>query len=349
MTGEEELKKIDSPPEAVSLVEKILQYRQVAKYASTWGLGWFEKPKKSPQGKKFDKSHQFVVNGRVYTSYNQVVKIGRMSSAQPNFQNIPPDLRENFIASPGRKLLLADLKQIELVTAAVVCKEEKLLEALRRGDDVHALTARGILESDPSREGRPVTDEEVQAFRPKAKMVSFGILFGITAKGLAWRIESKFEVPTSIADAQAMIDRFLDTYPALKRWYLEERRKADRGDDITYTLIGRRRLLDISKGYFGGWRTKPSLRLNTPIQGSAGDGFKYAAALLWERRRECPGNPKAVNLVHDEVVLEIDSEHVEAGKEWVEKNMLEGMREVLSSEAPVSVEITVADNWAEKQ
>src|SRR5215217_786534 len=295
-------------------------------------------------------SHQFVVNGRAHTSFNQVVKTGRMSSGQPNLQNIPPDLRKYFIAPPGRKLLIADYKQIELVTAAVVCKEEKLLEVFRRDDDVHALTAREILESDPSRKGRPVTDEEVQSFRPKAKMVSFGILFGITAKGLAWRIESKFEVPTSIADAQGMIDRFLDTYPALKRWYLEERRKADRGDDITYTLIGRRRLLDISKnGYFGGWRTKPSLRINTPIQGSAGDGFKYAVALLWERRRECPGNPKLVNLVHDEVVLEIDSEHVEAGKELVEKYMLEGMREVLGPEAPVSVEITVADNWAEKQ
>ena len=141
----------------------------------------------------------------------------------------------------------------------------------------------------------------------------------------------------------------VDTYPALKRWYLEERRKADRCDDVSYTLVGRRRLLDISKGHYGTWRANPSLRLNTPIQGSAGDGFKYAAALLWERRRECPGNPKAVNLIHDEVVLEIDSEHVAFGKEWLEKNMLEGMREVLGSEAPISVEITVADNWAAKQ
>ena len=348
-TGEEELKKINSPPEAVCLVEKILHYRQAAKYASTWGLGWFDKPKKPPRGKKFDKSHQFVVNGRAHTSFNQVVKTGRMSSGQPNLQNIPPDLRKYFIAPPRRKLLIADYKQIELVTAAVVCKEEKLLEVFRRDDDVHALTAREILESDTSRMGRPVTDEEVQAFRPKAKMVSFGIAYGITAKGLAWRIESKFGVPTTREDAQGMIDRFLDTYPALKRWYLEERRKADRCDDVTYTLVGRRRLLDISKGHYGTWRANPSLRLNTPIQGSAGDGFKYAAALLWERRRECPGNPKAVNLIHDEVVLEIDSKHVEFGKEWLEKNMLEGMREVLGSETPISVEITVADNWAAKQ
>ena len=150
-------------------------------------------------------------------------------------------------------------------------------------------------------------------------------------------------------EAQGMIDRFLDTYPALKRWYLEERRKAELGDDVTHTLTGRRRLLDVSEGYHGSWRANPSLRLNTPIQGSAGDGFKYAVALLWERRRGCPGDPKVVNLVHDEVVMEIDPEHVDAGKRWLEENMLEGMKEVLGSEVPVSVEITVADNWGEKE
>ena len=91
------------------------------------------------------------------------------------------------------------------------------------------------------------------------------------------------------------------------------------------------------------------MRLNTPVQGSAGDGFKTAVALLWEKRRECPGHPKVVNLVHDEVVLEIDAEHLAFGKRWLEENMIEGMKEVLGSDAPVSVEITVADHWGEKE
>jgi DNA polymerase I-like protein with 3'-5' exonuclease and polymerase domains len=90
------------------------------------------------------------------------------------------------------------------------------------------------------------------------------------------------------------------------------------------------------------------LRLNTPIQGSAGDGFKYAAALLWERRRDCPGDPKVVNLVHDEVVVEIDGNKAEEGKGWLERCMLDGMAEVLGPDAPVSVEVSVPDNWAEK-
>src|SRR5215217_4846628 len=256
-------------------------------------------------------------------------------------------VRRYFVAPPGRKLLIADYKQIELVTAAVVAREAKLLEAFRRGDDVHALTARAILESDPNRDGRTVTDEEIKAFRPKAKMVSFGILYGISAQGLAWHIGNTFGVSTSKEEAQGMIDRFLEIYPALKQWYLGERRRANAGDDRTRTLSGRLRLLDIEHR-FGGWRSQYQLRLNTPIQGSAGDGFKYAAALLWERRKDCTGNPKVVNLVHDEVVVEIDENAVETGKKWLEGAMLEGMAEVLGPDAPVSVEISVADSWGEK-
>src|SRR5215217_6076985 len=346
-TDDVALKAIKSPEPAVRLARAVLRYREAKKRASTWGTGWFEPPRKKPRGKKFDKSRQIIVDGRVFTSFQQVVKTGRMSSSQPNLQNIPPELRRYFVAPPGRKLLIADHKQIELVTAAVVAGEAKLLEAFRRGDDVHALTARAILESDPNRDAHAATDEDIQAFRPRAKMVSFGILYGISAQGLAWRIGNAFGVSTSKEEAQGMIDSFLATYPALKQWYLEERRKANAGDDRTRTLSGRLRLLDIEHR-FRGWRSQYQLRLNTPIQGSAGDGFKYAAALLWERRRDCSGQPKVVNLVHDEVVVEIDAEEVKEGKGWLERCMLDGMAEVLGPDAPVSVEVSVADSWGGK-
>jgi DNA polymerase-1 len=346
-TDDAALNSIESPEAAVRLAGAVLRRREAVKRVSTWGLGWFDLPKKKPRGKKFDKSHQLVVNGRVYSSFHQVVKTGRMSSSQPNLQNIPPELRRYFVAPPGRILLIADYKQIELVIAAVVSGEGKLLEAFRRGDDVHALTARRILEADPSRKDRPVTEEEVAAFRPKAKMVSFGILYGITARGLAWRITNAFGVPTSEESAQGMIDRFLHTYPSLREWYLDECRKANAGDDRTRTLFGCLRLLDLEHR-FGSWRSQYQLRLNTPIQGSAGDGFKYAVALLWERRNECPGTPKIVNLVHDEIVVEIDEEHAVAGMAWLERCMRDGMAEVIGSEAPDSVEISVADNWGAK-
>ena len=346
-TDDATLKGVVSPKAATELARAVLRLREAKKKASTWGLGWFDPPKKKPRGKRFDKSHQLVVGGRVYSSFHQVVKTGRMSSSRPNLQNIPSGFRKYFVAPRGRKLLIADYKQIELVTAAVVSGEEKLLEAFRRGDDVHALTARGILEADPSRGDRPVGEDEVRSFRPKAKMVSFGILYGITAQGLAWRITNAFGVPTTKEIAQGMIDRFLETYPTLKGWYLAERRKADSGDDRTCTLAGRLRLLNVERR-FGAWQSQYQLRLNTPIQGSAGDGFKHAAALLWERSHDCPGSPKVVNLVHDEVVVEVDAEHVEAGRSWLRFAMIDGMREVLGLDTPVSVDVTVADNWGEK-
>jgi DNA polymerase I len=218
-TGEEKLKKIDSPPEAARLGEAILQYRRAAKDASTWGMGWLNLPKKPARGKKFDKSHQFIISDRVYTSFNQVVKTGRMSSEQPNFQNIPPELRRYFIATLGRKLLIADYEQIEFATVAIIAGEERMLEAFRRGEDIHLSNSRKILECDPCREGRPVTDAEVKAFRPKAKTVGFGVIYGMTTYGLARRLSDRFGASTTEEQAQTLIDRLFEGYPTLGEWY----------------------------------------------------------------------------------------------------------------------------------
>jgi len=270
-----------------------------------------------------------------------------MRCSKPNLQGLPSEFRRYFVAPPGRKLIVADYKNIELVLAGVVAGEDKLLEAFRRGEDVHSSTARGMLESDPKRAGCLASDEEVKEFRPVAKLVSFSILYGSGAKGLAERMTNRVGVPTTKEDAETLRGNFFQAYPRLKSWYVKEHAKAKAGDDRTRTLTGRMRLLD--KEYrFGRWCVKPQLRLNTPIQGSAGDGLKYAVIFAWERRQECPGDPKVVNLVHDEVVIEVDIEEVEAGRSWLRSMMIDGMREVLGPEAPVSVDVTVADNWEEK-
>jgi len=341
-TDDAVLKGVTTPEKAARLARAVLRHREAKKKVSTWGLGWFDLPKK--KGQKFDKSHQFVVDGRAFTSFRQVVRTGRMSSSQPNLQNLPPESRRHFVAPPGRMVIVADYKNIELVLAGVVAGEERLLEAFRRGEDVHAMTAHGMLASDPKRAGRPVTADEVKQFRPVAKLVAFSILYGSTAKGLAEGMTNKVGVPTSKAEAQTLMRNFFSAYPRLKRWYVEENVKAKAGNDRTRTLTGRLRLLDIEYR-FGRWCVKPQLRLNTPIQGSAGDGLKYAAAFAWERRRECPGDPKLVNLVHDEIVVEIDEEHVEAGKVWLERCMIDGMAEAAGPAVPASVEISVADRW----
>jgi DNA polymerase I len=341
-TNDAALKAVASPENAARLARALLRHREARKKVSTWGLGWFEPPKR--RGTKFDKGHQFVVDGRAFTSFRQVVRTGRMSSSQPNLQNLPPESRRHFLAPPGRKLIVADYKNIELVLAGVVAGEDRLLGAFRRGDDVHSLTAHGMLESDPKRGGRPVAEDEVKQFRPVAKLVAFSILYGSTAKGLAEGMTNKVGVPTSKEEAQTLMRNFFQAYPRLKRWYVEEHVKAKAGNDRTRTLTGRLRLLDIEYR-FGRWCVKPQLRLNTPIQGSAGDGLKYAAAFAWERRRECPGDPKLVNLVHDEVILEIDEEHAKVGKGWLERCMLEGMAEVAGADVPASVEIEIAGSW----
>jgi DNA polymerase I len=341
-TDDAVLKGITTPEKAARLARAVLRHREAKKKVSTWGLGWFDLPKK--KGKKFDKGHQFVVDGRAFTSFRQVVRTGRMSSSQPNLQNLPPESRRHFVAPPGRKLIVADFKNIELVLAGVVAGEEKLLEAFSRGEDVHSMTAHGMLESDPKRAGCLTSDEEVKEFRPVAKLVSFSILYGSGVKGLADGMTNRVGVPTTKEEAQVLMGNFFQAYPRLKRWYVKEHAKAKAGDERSRTLTGRLRLLD--KEYrFGQWRVKPQLRLNTPIQGSAGDGFKYAVALLWEKRRECPGDPKVVNLVHDEIVVEIGEEHAEAGRAWLERCMIDGMAEVAGPDVPVSVEIVIADSW----
>jgi DNA polymerase I len=341
-TDEAALKAVASPENAVRLARALLRHREARKKVSTWGLGWFDPPSK--KGKKFDKSHQFVVDGRAFTSFRQVVRTGRMSSSQPNLQNLPPESRRHFVAPEGRKLIVADYKNIELVLAGVVAGEDRLLGAFRRGEDVHSLTAHGMLASDPKRAGRPVAEDEVKQFRPVAKLVAFSILYGSSPKGLAEGMTSKVGVPTSKEEAQALMRNFFETYPRLKRWYVEEQAKAKAGNDRTRTLTGRLRLLDIEYR-FGRWCVKPQVRLNTPIQGSAGDGLKYAVIFTWERRQECPGDPKVVNLVHDEIVVEIDEEHAEAGRVWLEQCMIGGMAEVAGPDVPASVEIVVADAW----
>jgi DNA polymerase-1 len=341
-TNDATLQAVASPEKAARLGQALLRHREAKKKVSTWGLGWFDRPRK--KGKKFDKGHQFVVDGRAFTSFRQVVRTGRMSSSQPNLQNLPPESRRHFFAPPGRKLIVADYKNIELVLAGVVAGEDKLLEAFRRGADVHSLTARGMLETDPKRAGRPVAEDEVQQFRPVAKLVAFSILYGSGAKGLAERMTNRVGVPTTKEEAETLRGNFFQAYPRLKRWYVKELAKAKAGDERSRTLTGRLRLLD--KEYRRGkWCVKPQLRLNTPIQGSAGDGLKCAVAFAWERRRECPGDPKLVNLVHDEIVLEIDEEHAEVGKVWLERCMLDGMAEVAGVDVPASVEIEIAGSW----
>jgi DNA polymerase I len=328
-TDEAALKAIKHPKKAKALAEAILDYRAHEKYVTTWGQSWFREPEVVSRGKTKGKikqgspGHLQVVDGRVYTKLNQLVATGRGSSRSPNLQNLPPSLREFFIAPPGRRLLVADYSQMEYVAAAYISGDEALLEPLRRGTDYHTLTA-----------------QMIGVERSTAKMVNFALLYGMSAKTLA----SRLGVPKE--RAQEYIDSIRARAPALGRWCEEQSRKASSGQPYAKTPLGRVRLVDQNyRPYQERWESNRSQMLNQPIQGGCADGYKIAAAMLWERREEFSGNPLLVNMIHDEFVLEVDDEAAESDAELLEEIMKEGMRETFGNDIPVSVDVSVSERW----
>ncbi|HKG79975.1 MAG TPA: DNA polymerase, partial [Pyrinomonadaceae bacterium] len=321
LTGEAELEVIKEPEAAAKLVRAILTYREAQKQFSTWGMSWFDLPKFRPKAKKhpYDKDHQFIVDGRVYSRFNQTVKTGRLSSVSPNFQNIPPEVRSHFIAPPGRQLVIGDYKQLEYIVLAILTQEDVLIDGFRRGDDVHVRVAQTVF---------GIQGEVSKVDRKKAKEIGFGIVYGISSGGLATRLSRTTGTEFSKDDAQDLMDTYLDALPKVKLWYQTEKDLALSKNDVTKTMAGRERLLDLTLSKRGKWYVEPSLRLNTAVQGSASDGFKYATALAHESKDECPGSPMIVNMVHDELVIEVDEDHVGDATEWLEKCMIDGMAEV---------------------
>jgi DNA polymerase I len=237
-------------------------------------------------------------------------------------------------------LLVGDYDQVEYVAAAHIAGDEQLLsplrEALGRGEkfDFHAITARMILESIHDRE---VTDEEVAEFRSRAKTVNFAVLYGTSYDSLAKRLSV---TPTT---ALGYIDALFANAPKLRRWSSQQKAKAKRGENVARTVLGRARLADL-KRRGGEWRANASQMLNHPVQGSCAEGYKIAAAMLYERREEFAGNPLLVNMVHDEFVLEVD-DGANEDVELMHSIMIEGMLEALGPKAPISAGVKSVYRW----
>src|SRR5215203_972058 len=295
-TDEAALRALKRPKRAKELAEAILEFRAHEKYVTTYGETWFRAPEVAKQGKNKGKvkqgspGHMMVVGGRVHTQHNQLVATGRGSSKSPNLQNLPEDLRPLFIAPEGRKLLIADYSQMEYVAAAYIAGDEALLAPLREGVDYHAMTA-----------------EMIGVGRATAKMLNFALLYGMSAKTLAARLD------VTQKTAQKYIDAIRQRAPGLGAWCAEQSRKADSGQPYAKTPLGRVRLVDQNyRTYRDTWESNRSQMLNHPIQGGCADGYKLAAALLWERQGEFAGNPLLVNMVHDEFIIEVDEGAAEA-------------------------------------
>lgn len=327
--------------------EAILRYRAAKKLAGTYGRGWLEPPKFRPRARKhrWDKDYQWFVDGRIHTSFNQLVRTGRMSSRKPNLQNLPQGrYREAFRAPDGRVLVVADYAQIELLLAAVIAPEPTMLEALRAGEDLHMLTATKLVGD------REVDPEELKTvYRKRAKAVNFGFVYGMQTRGFVVHAKRKFGLNLTLEEAQRYRDVFFETYPGLRDWHQRERSRAEAGEDTVRTLTGRVRKVNLR---WNGWRGRyvPVFeeKVNAPVQGSGADAIKTALALLWETRTQCPGHPFPVDVVHDELVVEADADHAEEVVDWVTECMVRGLKEVAGDDVPVKLETRVVRSFGEK-
>ncbi len=305
------------------IVSKILEYRGVKKLLSTYVEALPE-----------------LVNpatGRIHTSYNQAVTAtGRLSSTNPNLQNIPirdalgKPIRAAFTASDNaHTLVAADYSQIELRLMAHLSGDEALIEAFKHGEDIHAATAARLYHKSVEE----VTSDE----RRSAKTANFGIIYGISAFGLAQRLD----IPNR--EAKTLIDNYFATYEGVKRYMDDVVAKAT-NDGYVETMFGRRRMLrDITSSN----RTVRGLAernaINAPIQGSAADIMKLAMVEIY-RRFEAEGiRSKMIMQVHDEVVIDTLNEELASVKRIVK----EAMESVATLRVELIAEVNSAANWLE--
>jgi DNA polymerase-1 len=251
-------------------------------------------------------------------------------------QNIPNKsklgkLRECIVAPEGRRLIKADYSQIELRIVAKRAGEEKMLEAYRNGEDLHAATARSIT-------GR---EEVTQEDRQLAKAVNFGLLYGQGAIGLLDYARDKYGVDMDFEEATEYRERWFETYPAIRAWHRQEGIGFEAGEDSASTLTGRlRRVRSFME------------KVNHPVQGTGADGLKLAMALFNESLPEHFG-AKLILAVHDELVVECPEDQAEEVSRFVEEVMVAGMNEIVNpgrddfhpDRVPVEVDVEALEGW----
>ena len=275
-------------------------------------------------------------DGRIHTSFNQTVTAtGRLSSSNPNLQNIPirtPEgqrLRAAFIAAPGHRFLAADYSQIDLRVLAHYCQDPVLLAAFRQGEDIHNRTAAEIFRVNPAM----VTSQ----MRRVAKTINFGIIYGMSAFGLAEQLRC------SRKEAQTFIDRYFELYRGVKA-FMDEIVGQAREQGLVRTLLNRRRPLpEINSSNKLRREFAERTAINTPIQGTAADIIKLAAIACDRALRQAKLQSEALLQIHDELIFEVPEAELEAVKPLV-KEAMEGVMEL---RVPLAVNLKVGPNLAE--
>ncbi len=275
--------------------------------------------------------------GKLHTSFNQhITATGRLSSSNPNLQNIPirtelgKEIRKAFIASSGSNFLLsADYSQIELRIAAEISGDEKLIEAFRNSEDIHAATAKVIFD----------TDNVTSDMRRKAKEVNFGVLYGIQPYGLSLRLN------IAQKEAKVIIDTYKSKYPGLFKALDTIVSEASEKGYVT-TLLGRRRYIADLQSRNGNIRKAAErAAMNTPIQGTAADIIKYAMCLIEKNMRRLEMHSTMLLQVHDELVFETTEKESRALETMVVESMKEAARVCGLQQVPVEVDTGIGKNW----
>jgi DNA polymerase-1 len=274
--------------------------------------------------------------GRIHTSFNQTVTAtGRLSSSDPNLQNIPirsaegMEIRRAFIPRKGWKLVSADYSQVELRILAHYSDDRILIKAFLDGEDIHARTASEVFQVSPSE----VTDE----LRRQAKAINFGIIYGMSAFGLSKQLNIGQKM------AQTYIDHYFARYRGVKA-FIDETLTAANQSKRTGTLLGRIRLLpDINSRNRVVRQAAERTAINTPIQGSAADLIKLAMINVAGAIRQKKLESDMLLSVHDELIFEVPPHELDALQTLVKK-IMEGVWEL---KVPLKVNLAVGDNWAE--
>jgi DNA polymerase-1 len=316
----------DLAAEGHALPARVLEWRQISKLKSTYAdaLPSFVNPE----------------TGRVHTVYAlAATTTGRLSSSEPNLQNIPVrseegrKIRRAFVAPRGCKLVSADYSQIELRLLAHIADIPALRKAFADGLDIHAMTASEMF-------GVPIAGMPGE-IRRRAKAINFGIIYGISAFGLANQLGIARE------EAGAYIKKYFERFPGI-RDYMEAAKKAARANGYVTTIFGRKchypriNASNVSERAFN-----ERAAINAPIQGSAADIIRRAMIRMDDALAKAGLSARMLLTVHDELVFEAPDEEVEATLPVVKKVMIEAPAPALSLSVPLQVDARAAQNWEE--
>ncbi len=302
------------------IIEKILEYRHLSKLNSTYVVGL--KDVISPE------------TGRIHSNFHQTVTVtGRISSSEPNLQNIPirtelgREMRKMFVAAPGHVLLDADYSQIELRVLAHIADDDAMIEAFTAGKDIHASTASRIFGVSP--------DDVTVEMRTAAKAVNFGLIYGKGEFSLAQDLQ------ISMKEAKAYIEDYLGSYPKVRDYMKTVVEEAKKNGYVT-TMLGRRRALpELASSNFQLRSFGERAALNTPIQGTAADIIKLAMVRVYHRLKNEGLAARLILQVHDELIVEAPlSEAEQAGK-----ILQEEMEQAFTLRAPLSADMHSGNSW----